>query len=264
MEGNDELEAEDLPWAMLEATPVPLQPADPSESHLIVVPVPPFLRASPPISVLLDAREGCGGHLWQAALELCSHLDTHPAWADRDFKSLRVLELGAGTGLAGMYAARRGATVLCTDLAVMLPILRRNVELNFASGDPRVTVAEFCWGTDVSVLGKEPFDLILASDCVYLEGAFEPLLKSLEALMQPGGPSTLLLSYQHRRKAESAFFRRLWKHFSLVPAESRHGPRVATSPSPPSAAPPTTGAAMGKSHKVQILSLKRSPATIST
>lgn len=256
MIGNDELEAEDVPWEKLIADPVPLVPGQPAA--LAPSPLPPFARAAPPLSVLVDPREGCGGHLWQAALELCAHLDTHPAWAERDFHGLRVLELGAGTGLAGMYAARRGATVLCTDLAVMLPVLQANVDLNFARGG-NISVAEYCWGTDAARLGG-PFDVVLAADCVYLEAAFEPLLASLAALVVPGR-TTLLLSYQHRRKAESAFFRRLWRLCSLVPHLSRHGPRPPGAPAATASAP-LAAPVMGKSHKVQILALQRNaPAT---
>lgn len=272
MIGDDELEAEDLPWAMLEATPVPLAPASSASDteNLITVQLPPFALATPPLSVLQDPREGCGGHLWQAALELCNHMDKHEAWTGKDFRTMRVLELGAGTGLAGMYAARRGADVLCTDLAVMLPVLQRNIDLNFGGGQQqqqqqsnsssaRIQAKEFCWGTDVRALGSEPFDLILAADCVYLEAAFEPLLQSLEALVPPGSHTTVLLSYQHRRKAESAFFRRLWRLFACIPAESRRGPSAPAAANSSNTAAPLAPAApvMGKPHKVQILALRR-------
>lgn len=253
MIGNEELEAEDVPWEKLIADPVPLLPGQPAK--LEPWPLPPFAKAAP-LSVLTDPREGCGGHLWQAALELCAHLDTHPAWAERDFRGLRVLELGAGTGLAGMYAARRGAQVLCTDLAAMLPVLRQNIELNFAPGSA-IAAAEYCWGTDAGRLGG-PFDVVLAADCVYIEAAFEPLLASLDALVLPGR-TTLLLSYQHRRKAESAFFRRLWRLFTLVPELSRHGPRPAHAPAATAPAATAAASVMGKSHKVQILALRREP-----
>ena len=187
----------------------------------------------PPLAILRDARDGCGGHLWQAALDLCKHLDTHPAWARRDFSSLRVLELGAGTALAGMYAARRGAKlVVCTDLDAMVPVMERNIALNFGSDTSstgrrsNIVTASFFWGTDVSHLmkltGGEPFDLILASDCVYLQAGFAPLLSSLRTLAVPDH-TTIWLSYQHRRKRENHFFRRLWRDFTLIREESRCG-----------------------------------------
>lgn len=52
--------------------------------------------------------------------------------------------------------------------------------------DGRVTVATHWWGTDVTSLGA-PFDVIVATDCIYEDGALESLVASFHALTAPEG-----------------------------------------------------------------------------
>ena len=44
----------------------------------------------------------------------------------------RAVELGAGMGLGGLAFAMLGANVLLTDVAAVLPLLRRNYENNLS------------------------------------------------------------------------------------------------------------------------------------
>src|SRR5262245_33288824 len=63
--------------------------------------------------------------LWPSAIALAHEL------SERPLRGLRVLELGAGTGLPGIVAARLGAHVLQTDRnAAALVVCRRNAERN--------------------------------------------------------------------------------------------------------------------------------------
>ncbi len=47
-------------------------------------------------------------------------------------KGKRAVELGAGMGLGGLAFAMLGADVLLTDVAAVLPLLRRNYENNMS------------------------------------------------------------------------------------------------------------------------------------
>ncbi|KAJ5131510.1 uncharacterized protein N7515_007549 [Penicillium bovifimosum] len=90
-------------------------------------------------------------------------------------KSLRVLELGAGTGLVGLsFAALQGksATVHLTDLPEIVPNLAHNAALNVELLDrtgATVTTGVLDWSVTPSPLptAEERFDVILAADPLY-------------------------------------------------------------------------------------------------
>jgi predicted nicotinamide N-methyase len=59
----------------------------------------------------------------------------------------RVIELGSGIGLSGIAFLLAGCDVTFTDQAVMIPLLKQNVEVNSvnAGARTRAHVAEFNW-----------------------------------------------------------------------------------------------------------------------
>lgn len=66
-----------------------------------------------------------GWRVWDAAKLLARELE------GRDLQGKSVLELGAGSGLVSLVAARLGAVaVICSDLRRALPLLRHNARLN--------------------------------------------------------------------------------------------------------------------------------------
>ena len=89
-----------------------------------------------------DKRLGKGGLCWDAAFCLGEHLiDIHQTWNDlreknvHDLSSLTVVELGCGTGLAGLLLAKAvpDLCVSLTDLPPLMPLLNRNIQRNFQS-----------------------------------------------------------------------------------------------------------------------------------
>ena len=72
------------------------------------------------------------GTIWNGGVVLARALAEGAV--QEDWQHCRVLELGSGTGLCGIVAAKLGAreTVL-TDLAPLLPLLERNAAANAVS-----------------------------------------------------------------------------------------------------------------------------------
>ncbi|KAJ4846830.1 hypothetical protein Tsubulata_004627 [Turnera subulata] len=128
-----------------------------------------------------------GSWLWNSALFLSRWLaSSHPHHIDLQGK--KVLELGAGVGLPGLAAARLGASrVVLTDIAPLLPVLLRNVEVN-GLGD-RVEVKELSWGSDESLSrigGSGEFDVVLMSDVFFDQEEVAKLGRTLKGLCGKG------------------------------------------------------------------------------
>ncbi|GAB0491442.1 hypothetical protein MMPV_002695 [Pyropia vietnamensis] len=166
--------------------------------------------------------------------------------AGAEARRVRVLEVGAGTGLPSLVAAtllggddspgsgRGGGTtpdppgggastralpaVVATDVASALPLLRANVASNGLRG--RVGVEALVWGTPpgggcagsptaavLPPLLRGPWDLLLASDVVYSEAAGDNDVGD-EGDNDGRGrlPPPVLLAHEHRSNREAHFF----------------------------------------------------------
>ncbi|KAH9300105.1 hypothetical protein KI387_011688, partial [Taxus chinensis] len=141
-----------------------------------------------------------------------------------DRQALRVLELGAGTGMVGIAAALLGAHVAITDLPHVLPNLEFNASANEESLQATkqggsMSVKALRWGEeeDVVKVGHN-FDLILASDVVYHENLFDPLLLTLKWLLlgkeEKSGNPILLMAHLRRWKKDARFFKKAKKMFN--------------------------------------------------
>ena len=63
------------------------------------------------------ASDNLGTTIWDASVILVRYMERNPQlYSRRKLEGKRVLELGAGCGLAGMYFALQGAHVTFTDL----------------------------------------------------------------------------------------------------------------------------------------------------
>jgi tetratricopeptide (TPR) repeat protein len=73
-------------------------------------------------------RHGTGTMIWECGIVLAGYL-MHSLTAEQ-LRGKRVLELGAGTGVAGLAASALGAHAVLTDLEPVARLLRCNVGLN--------------------------------------------------------------------------------------------------------------------------------------
>eukprot|EP01018_Ginkgo_biloba_P001197 Gb_18768 [translate_table: standard] len=152
-----------------------------------------------------------------------------------DRPSLRIIELGAGTGMVGIAAALLGAQVTITDLPHVLPNLEYNASANEETvratalgGSVRVKALRWGEGDDALKLGRN-FDLVLASDVVYHEHLFDPLLVTLKWLLlgkdnEVGNP-IVLMAHLRRWKKDAHFFKKAKKLFEVRIVHKHPPPR---------------------------------------
>lgn len=186
--------------------------------------------ASDPDGMLLEAcrRQGAGEQgvidpfwatVWRAAAGLDRFLDRY------DLDGVRVLELGCGTGQAGLSAALRNAEVTFTD-GVSDPLLLVRLTLWAIRHRCRVRCLRF----GIDRLGGEPFPLILGSDVTYLRNLWPALDECLRQHLAEEGE--VLLSDPHRLIAaefRDQLDRRYWhcqEHRVDLPDDPEHPIRV--------------------------------------
>jgi predicted nicotinamide N-methyase len=124
--------------------------------------------------------------LWRSGVALAQELD------GAALRGLRVVELGCGLAAPSIAAARGGAEVLATDACgEALSLVARNARLNRV----RVDTARVDWAEPTELLGRAPFDLVLAADVLYERPSVAALLSLLPRLApeawlaEPGRPA---------------------------------------------------------------------------
>lgn len=186
-------------------------------------------------------RVGSGGFVWDGARRLTSHFDRHgdgcgpnlrsssngltsAAIPGRPWKGMSVLELGAGTGAAGLATAALGANVTLTDQAsfcfpgpqggdnpngklveaeTLLDLMRTNVTQNEAAFlGQKPAVSEMLWGNIAHMAALPPipersecgefneYGMIVGTDILLFQDAQEFMVQSLRRL---SGPSTVVM-----------------------------------------------------------------------
>ena len=150
---------------------------------------------------------GVAAVIWDAAIVLGRYLEKTAA----RLQGKKVIELGAGTGFAGIVASLLGGNVTITDRKMALNTTRMNVERNLGKNQNRVAIKELEWGQNVSSFSP-PFDFVLGADIVYIEDTFNDLLKTLQDLCD--ATSVVLLSCKIRYDRDKRFFELLSQSFS--------------------------------------------------
>lgn len=87
---------------------------------------------------MATSLEFVGKQVWRGAALLADMMLSQPQLV----RGRCVVELGAGTGLAGISAACAASNVLLTDLPAMLPICQINVDANASSSSEAKSAAE--------------------------------------------------------------------------------------------------------------------------
>jgi predicted nicotinamide N-methyase len=141
--------------------------------------------------------------------------------------------------VSGALFALYGASVVQTDVPDVMPHLDANVDLNFprnATGkrSASIVTAPLSWASppqSTLCTCACHYDLIIATDCVYWEELFDPLLSTLTTLTQnghdvatagggeaasPSSPLVLLAQTDRRPRVERRFFKALARTFACA------------------------------------------------
>ncbi|NMC50343.1 MAG: methyltransferase, partial [Desulfovibrio sp.] len=122
----------------------------------------------------------------------------------------KLLELGAGVGVCGLFAAAMGFDVTLTDINPDAQLFTRiNILKNGLSGRARALRVDFA----ADRLGCR-FDGIVGSEILYLEDLHRPLVKFLTAHLALHPEAEVLLAREYHRKA-TTFTRRAVREFQL-------------------------------------------------
>lgn len=129
------------------------------------------------------AENGYWAHVWPSARALAEHVARSPLLAavEGGFP-MHIIEIGAGAGLVGLFAAARGARVILSDgRPEAVELARRNISLNAL--EHRATAELFDWNTPPPDHWRP--DLLLASDVLYHESAHGPIARLVRSLHCP-------------------------------------------------------------------------------
>jgi len=145
-----------------------------------------------------------GGYVW-IATRLTAALAVNWLTAN-SARDPAVLELGAGTGVVGLFAAQvtRGPVYLSDGNPAMLQLLKLNTALNTG---PRVHPALHVWGQgielpdsrdDAKQVIPHTFELIVASDVLYTDEDVTPLWASIDRYLARSTGAAFLIGHQER------------------------------------------------------------------
>lgn len=118
----------------------------------------------------------------------------------------RILEIGCGTGLPGILAAKFGANVILSDSCTLpnsIKHIHRCCSANKLEPNKDIEVIGLTWGILLkSVFDIGPIDYIIAADCFYDPTVFEDILVTVSFLLNADNcdwkPVKFLFTYQER------------------------------------------------------------------
>lgn len=127
--------------------------------------------------------DSLGLKTWSTSFLLARQL--HTILSPHIQPDMTMLELGSGTGLVGITAEQLFGNVTMTDY---LPDVLDNLQSNIALNNLRCKVTKLDWTCPAeSECADAKYDVILASDCIYMLGQAELVITSIKLFGRPGG-----------------------------------------------------------------------------
>ncbi|ESK94878.1 hypothetical protein Moror_14045 [Moniliophthora roreri MCA 2997] len=124
--------------------------------------------------------------IWKSSQYMADHLDD----LDLRDRSVRLLELGAGAGLPGIFIAKTHPQISVTisDYPDEKLIQTLSGNINRNKVEENCCLRAYAWGSDINALlqgGDDPlFDVIIAADTLWNPDFHAPLVESLKMLLK--------------------------------------------------------------------------------
>ncbi len=114
---------------------------------------------------------------------------------------LQALEIGAGVGVCGLFAAKHGFQVTISDNEPeALLFARINILQNSLQDRASIALVDF-----TKDRLERRFSLILGSEVLYRETDYRPLIKFLQRHLEPGPEATAMLAKDYKLAAKKFF-----------------------------------------------------------
>uniref|UniRef100_A0A336MKK3 CSON013584 protein n=1 Tax=Culicoides sonorensis TaxID=179676 RepID=A0A336MKK3_CULSO len=131
---------------------------------------------------------------WEAAIKLAEYASQHKD----EFEDKNMIELGSGIGFAGICIEKicKPKCLYLTDChEKVLKLLRENVEIN-CEEQSNIKVKELFWGESLqeAINGDLMPDYLVASDIIYDDSLFEPLLKTVSDIFRLNSKCVFILA----------------------------------------------------------------------
>lgn len=148
-----------------------------------------------------------GLYVWPSSIVLAEYV-----WQQKNrFLGAQVVELGAGTALPGIVAAKIGAHVTLTDLDNK-PKVFQNMERNCEQNAVDCNIQAMTWGDlETSALVLSP-DIVLGADVLYSAADFDDLFATVAFLLRMKPEAVFITAYEPRSGHRSIeFLMAKWK-----------------------------------------------------
>ncbi|UCG21968.1 MAG: methyltransferase [Deltaproteobacteria bacterium] len=142
------------------------------------------------------------GKIWEASILLAAYLVAQPVMPGR-----KILEIGTGLGVSGLFAAACGHDVTLSDhKKEIIRFIRANTLLNKLDNVPVINVD---WAKPTS---NQLYDWIVGSEVVYHRSTYDSLVQFLNQALKPNG--TIFLAKSTSLPA-NVFFSKLTQYFKF-------------------------------------------------
>ncbi len=141
--------------------------------------------------------------IWEAAIALAAHLSEQKPDTDRT-----VIELGAGTGVVGLFLAASGHNVTLTDFNDnALKLIKKNIDYNDIGS---ASVQKLDWHR-FDPPGR--YDIVCGAELVYRQQDIRPALEAVSSVVKPDG--TVYLAHDIKRLSMVEFLAEAGRDFEI-------------------------------------------------